>query len=279
VRAVYRRALSRGDLTVNPTTGLELPAVRGKRDRVASPGEAARLLDVLTDERDCAAWATAFYAGLRRGELLALRWEDIELATGVLRVERAFDPVARQYVPPKSRAGRRTVPISAALREPLAALRLRSGRSSGLAFGDDAQTTFDALRLTRRTHRVWNAARLEPVGLHEARQTYASLMIAAGVNAKALSTYMGHANVSTRSTGTGTCSPAMRTKRQDCSTPTSCVIHGGATHCLGHGCTEWAWQSALALADDVCTRVGIRPNYLRLREDDWVGWGASPSNV
>ncbi|HXH89840.1 MAG TPA: hypothetical protein VNI55_14670 [Gaiellaceae bacterium] len=40
LRAIYRRAVARGELTVNPTTGLELPAVRGKRDRVASPGEA-----------------------------------------------------------------------------------------------------------------------------------------------------------------------------------------------------------------------------------------------
>jgi integrase len=43
---------------------------------------------------------------------------------------------------------------------------------------------------------VWDAAELVPLGFHEARHTYAALMIAAGVNAKALSTYMGHANIS-----------------------------------------------------------------------------------
>jgi integrase len=42
VRAIYRRAIARGDVSGNPTTGLELPAVRGRRDRVASPAEVAR---------------------------------------------------------------------------------------------------------------------------------------------------------------------------------------------------------------------------------------------
>jgi integrase len=69
VRAIYRRALVRGDVAVNPTTGLELPAVRGARDRGASPDEAKRLLAAL--ERDRALWATAIFAGLRRGELRA----------------------------------------------------------------------------------------------------------------------------------------------------------------------------------------------------------------
>jgi hypothetical protein len=47
-------------------------------------------------------------------------------------------------------------------------------------------------------------------------------------------------------------------------------------HCLGHGCAEWAWQSALALADRVSSRVGISPNYSRLRKDSWSGLGKSP---
>ena len=48
---------------------------------------------------------------------------------------------------------------------------------------------------TRRAKAAWRRAGLEPITLHEARHTFASLMIAAGVNAKALATYMGHASV------------------------------------------------------------------------------------
>ena len=90
LRAIFRRAVARGDVAVNPTTGLELPAVRGRRDRIVSPEQAAKLLDALP-ERDRALWATALYGGLRRGELQALRWEDVDLAKGVITVERAWD--------------------------------------------------------------------------------------------------------------------------------------------------------------------------------------------
>ena len=49
--------------------------------------------------------------------------------------------------------------------------------------------------LTRRAHTAWRTAGLTPIGLHECRHTYAAFMIAAGVNAKALSTYMGHSSI------------------------------------------------------------------------------------
>jgi integrase len=171
-----------------------LPAVRGRRDRIASPVEAAQLLAALP-EADRPLWAMAMYAGLRRGELFALRFEDVDLRAGVLRVERAYDPKAGVYVEPKSRAGKRSVPLASVLREYLAAQRLPSGRPHGLVFGSDAETPFDYHPTMRRAQQAWKAAKLEPIGLHEARHTFASLMIAAWVNAKALASYMGHSSV------------------------------------------------------------------------------------
>lgn len=49
--------------------------------------------------------------------------------------------------------------------------------------------------MRKRANAAWLRVRLEPIGLHECRHTFASLIIAAGVNAKALSTYMGHSSV------------------------------------------------------------------------------------
>jgi integrase len=193
LRAVYRRALSRSEVAVNPTAGLELPAVRGRRDRIASPTEAAALIAALS-ERDRPLWATAMYAGLRRGELAALRWEDLNLAAGVIRVERSWD-VRVGAVEPKSRAGRRTVPIPAVLREHLIEHKLRSGQSEGLVFGRAPTVAFDPPTVSGRAATAWKHAGLSPITLHECRHTFASLMIAAGVNAKALATYMGHASV------------------------------------------------------------------------------------
>jgi integrase len=193
LRAIFRRAAARGEVAVNPTSGLELPALEGVRDRIASPAEAAELLAALP-ERDRTLWATAIYAGLRRGELLALRWEDIDLAGGVIHVERSWD-AKEGVVGPKSRAGRRTVPIPAALRDYLVEQKLQSGRHFGLVFGTSHTQPFTPSNLRKRANAAWLRSGLEPIGLHECRHTFASLMIAAGVNAKALSAYMGHSSV------------------------------------------------------------------------------------
>lgn len=196
LRVIFRRAVEDGDLAVNPCSHLRLPAVRGRRERIASPEEAEQLLAVLP-ERDRAIWATALYAGLRRGELMALRWEQVDLAIGVIHVERAYDDKERVEVEPKSRAGRRTVPIVGALRDVLVEHKASERRETGLVFGSSAKTPFQPSNVWRRARTAWRRAGLNPIGLHEARHTFASVLIAAGVNAKAITTYMGHASIQT----------------------------------------------------------------------------------
>jgi integrase len=196
LRVIYRRAVEDGDVAVSPCTNLRLPAVRGRRERIASPEEAQRLLAAL-QERDRPVWATALYAGLRRGELMALRWEDVDLAAGVIRVERSYDDKGHIEIEPKSRASRRAVPIVGALRDILVEHKAQHGRDVGLVFGSSDETPFVPSNLWRRAQRAWKRAGLDPIGLHEGRHTFASLLIAAGVNAKAITTYMGHASIQT----------------------------------------------------------------------------------
>ena len=194
LQVICRRAVRRGELAVNPTTDLEIPRSTGRRDRIAAPEEGSALIAALPAE-DRAIWATAMYAGLRRGELRALRWSDVDLAGGVIRIERAWDD-EEGVIEVKSRAGRRAVPIAAVLRDHLLEHRLRTGRDGeGLVFGAAVEKAFEPSTVNRRARAAWKVAELEHIGLHEARHTFASLMIAAGVNAKALSTYMGHASI------------------------------------------------------------------------------------
>jgi integrase len=197
LKALFRFEISRGRISANanPTPGLELPAVDGRRDRIADPVEAARLLEVLSDD-DRPIWATAFYCGLRRGELRALRVSKVDLQKRVIDVERGWDDLEGE-IATKGR-NRRRVPIPNVLLPLLREHLLRSGRrGEDLIFGASERTPFAARDLTRRADDAWAAAGLRRIVLHEARHTFASLMIAAGVNAKALSTYMGHASIST----------------------------------------------------------------------------------
>jgi integrase len=191
LRVIYRRAIRADEITATPCVNLDLPAVRGRRDRVPSPIEAAALISALP-ESDRALWATALYAGLRRGELRALQWDDVDLVAGVIRVRRSMD-ARGSIIAPKSAAGTRTVPIAKVLRAHLAAHRLRN-RSSRYVFGT-GHRAFTPTSVTKRARAAWLATQLKPIGLHDARHAAASVLIAAGVNVKALSTYMGHASI------------------------------------------------------------------------------------
>jgi integrase len=111
----------------------------------------------------------------------------------VIRVERAWD-VREGEIEPKSRAGRRTVPIAAVLRDQLVEHKQRRS-GSDLVFGRPDGKAFDGSTVDARAKVAWRSAGLDPITLHEARHTFPSLMIAAGVNAKALASYMGHASV------------------------------------------------------------------------------------
>jgi integrase len=192
MRLVYRYARGKGLVHVDPTDGVELPE-KGRGRRVPpSPADAAALLEAAPDQ-DRAVWATAMLAGLRRGELMALRVQDIDLKAGRLRVERSYDPAAREFRPPKSRQGRRNVPISSTLAPYLRPLVL--ARREGLLFGPSADRPFTARPIQERADDACKAEGLERVTLHACRHLYASMSIAAGVNAHSLCTYMGHSGI------------------------------------------------------------------------------------
>jgi integrase len=207
LQAIYRHAVRRELVIVNPTREVDLPAARGRRERIATASQAAHLI-AAAPESDRAIWATAFYAGLRRGELQALRSSDIDLGRSEITVERSWD----QYegpIAPKSKAGVRTVPILAVLRDHLDPRALGTG--TDLAFGRRPDEPFSPKAIADPAKRTWaavnerereKAARegrdpdlLPSLTFHECRHTFASLLIDAGVNPKAIQEFMGHATI------------------------------------------------------------------------------------
>ncbi|HEY0280507.1 MAG TPA: tyrosine-type recombinase/integrase [Solirubrobacterales bacterium] len=196
VRALYKQLEQSGTIANSPCRGLELPAVRGRRERYATPGEAEQLIEAVAKPGDRAIWATAFYGGLRRGELRALRRSHVKLADGVIDVNKGWDPYEGE-IDLKSRSGKRRVPIPAALHDFLevALLETEDRGPNGHIFGPRKSSTFSPDKLQKRADEAWSVARLSRITLHECRHTFASLMIAAGVNAKSLQEFMGHASI------------------------------------------------------------------------------------
>jgi hypothetical protein len=135
---------------------------------------------------------------LRRGELRALRWRNVDLAGGAIRIEESASCDEPEPGDVKTSSGKRTVPIIAALRDHLIEHRMSVEISTpdAYVFGDGL-VPFSSSTVRRRAARAWRAAGLKPTQLHAARHTFASILIAAGVNAKALTVYMGHASLST----------------------------------------------------------------------------------
>jgi integrase len=121
---------------------------------------------------------------------------DVDLAAGVINVEYGWD-VKEGQIKLKSHAGRRRVPVPGALRDLLDGfLGGSTRRGMDLIFGRTAETPFEPKSLKDRATDAWKKVGLQRLTLHDCRHTYASLMIAAGVNPKALQTFMGHANIS-----------------------------------------------------------------------------------
>ena len=194
LRVIFRRAIRRDEVSIDPTDNLDLPAIRGRRDRIEPPRRAHEYLAALPDyER--AFWAVALFCGLRRGELRGLQWINVDFEAGVIRVERSWDPV-KGPVDVKTGAGRRAVPMAFVVRRELMAHKTRTDVK--------AATSSSAAPRPRRSSpprsgpaRTKRGSKpgLEPITPHEARHCAISYFIAAGLDWKQISTWAGHGDV------------------------------------------------------------------------------------
>jgi integrase len=210
LQAIFRRARRNGVVATNPALDLGLPSA-GSRDRAAMPTQAAELLAQI-GETERALWATAFYAGLRRGELRALRVRNVDLEAATISVVHGWDDQEGE-IAPKSRPGTRVVFLLDALRPFLTPL-VEGRDRDGFVFGR-VGIPFEPRNVDRKARRAWDAADakrkqeaadggiepllLERFTLHEARHSFSTWLDHAGVSPDRADRYMGHSSGSVAS--------------------------------------------------------------------------------
>ncbi|HEY8778890.1 MAG TPA: site-specific integrase, partial [Solirubrobacterales bacterium] len=172
---IFKWAHRRYGLMDNPVRLVERrPNGRRPNIDVFSKEEVMALVAAATNERDGVIYLTAAFTGLRRGELLALRWPDIDFANAAIHVRRSLSDGAEG--PPKS--GReRTVPMMDEVAGALARLAQRDGFSDddGLVFCNQAGGHLSGRVVSRDFHAARGRAGLRHLRFHDLRHTFASL--------------------------------------------------------------------------------------------------------
>lgn len=194
-------------LASNPADAVEPPAARHAEAQALDAAEAGRLLEAARGKTLEVPIALALLAGLRRGEVFGLRWEDVDLDAGILRVRQALDYHAKPptFGPPKTAKSRRTVALPARLvellrrhRQEQQGMRLLAGPvwvGHGLVCcrADGSPVLFN---VNRDLDVLLRAAKCRRVTFHMLRHSHGSLLALQGVGPKVVAERLGHADAS-----------------------------------------------------------------------------------
>ena len=175
--------------------------------RALTPTEAAKLLAQLEGNRLEGVFVLALATGLRRGEVLGLRWQDTDLDAKSLFVRQTLQRVGGElrFVPPKTHRSTRTVPLSKLAVSVLSAQRVRQAEDRllvgpawedhGLVFATQLGTPLEPRNVNRRFSTARSAAGLEWVRLHDLRHAFATFLLDQGEELRTVMDLLGHSTI------------------------------------------------------------------------------------
>ena len=213
VHTVLRRALADAErlklIVSNPARAARPPRAERKELETWSAGELGHLLEAVGSDRLAAAYVLLATTGMRRGEVLGLRWSDLNLRAGNLQVEQTLTAPNKHLLigPPKTSKSRRRIALDPRSIEALkahkrtqAAEQLKAGEwwsnDAELVFTREDGTPMHPDRFTRAFKRHVAAAGLpELKGPHALRHTWATLALQSGIHPKVVSDRLGHSTI------------------------------------------------------------------------------------
>ncbi len=199
LRIALGRALKTGKVLRNVATLVDPPAKARRELAPLSAAQVATFLRSVEDDRLSALYVTAVALGLRQGELLALRWSDVDFDRGLLSVQHTLERRTRRFADPKTDRARRTLTMPARVVDALREHRKRqldegsSGRD-GLVFTSMAGTALDSRNVTRRFQAALERAGLPRQPFHHLRHACATLLIEDGEELSVVSRLLGHSD-------------------------------------------------------------------------------------
>jgi len=189
------------------TQAAESPRPSRYQVRFPSADDTVRILELAKDTDYHAAFHLIAVTGLRRGEAIALKWENVDLMRGVLSVKETAQRLKNKgvvFTPPKSAAGLRGVALD---QETVALLREHQGRQmlyavehedvyrdNGLVFPGPSGAPLDPSVLTRTFEKLVKKAGVKGLRLHDLRHGHAAGLIRAGTHPRVVQDRLGHAN-------------------------------------------------------------------------------------
>ena len=196
LKVMFKHAVRWEYLKENPALYVEKPRVEKEEMDFLTPDEVRFFLEKVTPKY-YALFFTAVLTGLRRGELLALQWGDIEFTNNLIYIRRSL--YKGDFISPKSRSSIRKVVMSPTLASVLKQHKLESQPNElELLFANEKGKTLDPDNLIRREFKpALRRAELREVRFHDLRHTFATLLISQGENIKFIQSQLGHASIQT----------------------------------------------------------------------------------
>ncbi|MDX2698907.1 tyrosine-type recombinase/integrase [Streptomyces ipomoeae] len=183
----------------------ETPTYKPKKKAAPwTPEEAQQFWEVAKEHRLSGAWCLALFYGPRRGEILGLRWQDVDLVAGEIQLTQQLQKVKGEllFVSLKTESSERPLPILGVLREEL--VRLKEARKESppsehdLVFTSTKGTPIDPRNFSDRTFkRLCKLAGVRNIRFHDTRHTVTSMLDFLGVQLKVAQTIMGHSSALT----------------------------------------------------------------------------------